>query len=383
MSKQEENRDGEISMDALEAVLGIGENPEQQNTDSEEKSDLEDVLGLEEEPSNELNQEPEKSDEEGSKEKEEASEKETIEETILNDDTTSAFQKAKLFIESGLIEDVRVRTSEDDEEGTPLSELKDLDEEQLLQVIEAQKNKKDESIKKNYISKEKFSEDKLKVIEILEKGGEISDIFETPEEARRPYLDMDIENERDQATMLFSFYQKHKGISGQEALPILQKLKAEGQLKDAAEKVFEYENKLYDQKLEQKAKDIEKAVEEEEKRLKEVANTLKSKLKEENLNDNISKNLINSVTKVNKDGYFPVEEAFMKILENPQENFEKILHIIDEKAYNELKKIKTQKKTTGKVLEIIDAIPKARKKQQEKEQNITKNDIFSQLANEF
>ena len=64
----------------------------------------------------------------------EESEKLRLTTEVQKSTTTDVYSRTKNLIEMGVLEDIRVSVSNEDEEGTPLSEFKDISEEQFKNV---------------------------------------------------------------------------------------------------------------------------------------------------------------------------------------------------------------------------------------------------------
>ena len=105
-----------------------------------------------------------------------------------NTEETESFKTAKRLIDLGLLDDFPVQVSEEDEEGTLISQFTSMSEENLKEIVDLHKQEGKNNISTNFIPKEGLREHELKVIEILKNGGDLSQIAETEKEAfQRPF----------------------------------------------------------------------------------------------------------------------------------------------------------------------------------------------------
>ena len=79
------------------------------------------------------------------------------------DEETNAFKTAQQLIKLGVLEDFVIQTSEEDENGTSISEFKTMTDENLEEIIKIHQQEKTNEISSNYISKEGLKEHQLKV----------------------------------------------------------------------------------------------------------------------------------------------------------------------------------------------------------------------------
>lgn len=364
MSKQSTEMDGELSLESMVESFNAENKVEPLEISKEIKEILPENKETEEEKPVETIKEEDK---------------EELQETVMAQ-SNSSFEKAKTLIELGLLEDAKIAIGEDDE-GVKLSEFKDLTEDQLQAVLKDYKDSKDKELQENYIPKEGLDEDNLKIIEVLKNGGSIKDLFETPEEAIRPFQGLDLDEPRNQGQVLFDHYTKYQGLDPDDALALVKKKLDKGDLEEAAKGLHKAYNEAYDKNLEAKKQQFLLKKEEEKQRLKDIRTSLSSKLKEANYKEPISKKIIESVTKPNTQGILPVQEAFNKLLKNPEENYEKLLHILDDKAFNDIYKIKSQKKEGLKIIKILDEAKNDKKRQIASDRQEVGQSLFDEIAN--
>ncbi len=213
--------DGEISLDNLDVMFS--------------ESSTEDSTTLVDEIIEDLNDDPKPEEQEEEvitdpkladpKPEEEEEEEEVItdpkpEDVIVNEDN-NILSRAKSLIDLGIIEDVRVAINDEDEEGVLLSEFTDLNEDQLKKIVGIQQEKKDQEIEDKYISKDGISEENLRIINILKDGGDIKEVFNSPEQMQRPFQGLDLDDEKTQKQIILHHYIHNAGNSQKEALVLL------------------------------------------------------------------------------------------------------------------------------------------------------------------
>ena len=183
----------------------------------------------------------------------------TVEEAKVQHVPSSAYDTALRLISLGILKDFEISVGEEDE-GTLISEFKNMTEDNLKEILEFQDQDKKDDISSNYISKEGLEEHELKVIEILKNGGDLSKIAETEEQAfSRPFEGFDMEDEKRQIDVLYTDFVHEKGIKKDTAIKIIQELRKEGKLEKEAKEVFDAYRKTaseyIDSILEQQKKD--------------------------------------------------------------------------------------------------------------------------------
>lgn len=384
MSKQEQNtfNDGEVS---LEDLIN-GSLFEEQSEDSAENTDnlLEDLeTQLNSSDTEEVVEttETEKTEEleELVTEEQEKKDKE-VTETIMEDTETSAFQKAQTLIEMGLLDDIVVATSEE-EEGVNLSEMKNLTDEQLEFVLKNKEEQKQKELSEKFIPKEGLKENQLKLVEMLKNGLSVEEVTQNPNQyLRRPFEGLDLDNEKDQVKIAIQEYTR-KGLDKEDIIRAIKGKREDGLLADFAKSTYDIYQQAFDQNLEQKNQELIQKRQEEENRVQEIRKNLSSTLKEAKLKDNISKKLIDGVTKSSEDGIKEVEKKFKELLQNPVENYETLLHILDPNAFKEIYNIKTNKKVNSEVLRIVNATPKGAAKSPQKKDKEEFSDYETKIAN--
>lgn len=375
--------DGEISLDNLDAMFN--------EASAEETTLEEEIIGdLNEEPKPNAEEEEEEviTDPKVNEEEEESEEEEEEvitdpnleEEEPINSEPSEVLSRANSLIELGIIDDVRIATSEDDKEGTLLSEFTDLNENQLKQIIEKQQEKKDQQIQENFISKEGVSEDNLRIINILKEGGDINEIFSSPQQMQRPFQDLDIDDEKVQKQIILHHFIHNAGHSQKEALVLLKQKEEDFELDTYSKKIVDGYNKKYDEFLDQKEAQVKQQATERKQKISETRKSLSKVLKDSKIKDSISRKIIDGVTKPTSNNRFQIHEVLDKILESPEENHEILLHLLDPKSFQELYKIKQKSKEVNTVFKLIDSLPKDKAKKIEKNK---KDDTLTDFEKEI
>ena len=374
--------DGEISLDNLDAMFS--------EASTEETTIVEDII-------EELNEDPKPEEEEEviidtppaepkpeEEEEEEQEEEEVItepkpEDVIINEDN-NILSRAKSLIDLGIIEDVRVAINDEDEQGTLLSEFTDLNEDQLKKVIAFQQEKKEKEIQEKYIPKEGISEENLRIINILKEGGDIKEVFSSPEQIQKPFEGLDLEDEKTQKQIILHHYIHNAGNSQKEALVLLKQKEEDFEIDSYSKQIVDAYNAKYDEFLTNKEKEVREKAVEKKQRITEIRKNLSQTLKENKIKDNISRKIIDGVTKPTSENRFQVHEALDEILKNPQENHEILLHLLDPKSFAELYKVKQKNKEVGSIFKLVDSLPKDKAKKIEKSK---KEDTLTEFEKEL
>jgi hypothetical protein len=372
--------DGEISLDNLDAMFS--------EASTEETTLVEEITkDLNEEPkptAEEVEEEEEETDSKPTnteKEEEEGIIIDTKPEDIIVSKDSNILSRAKSLIDLGIIEDVRVSINSEDEEGTLLSEFKDLSEDQLKKIIDKQQEKKNQEIEDKFISKDGISEDNLRIINILKEGGDITEIFSSAQQMQRPFEGLDLHDEKTQKQIILHHYIHNAGNSQKEALVLLKQKEEDFEVDSYSKQIVDAYDKKYDEFLTSKETEIKEKAAEKRERVAEVRKNLSQTLKDNKIKDSISRKIIDGVTKpTSEKNRFQVHEALDKILENPQENHEILLHLLDPKSFIELYKVKQKSKEIGNTIMLLDALPKDKAKKLEKSK---KEDTLTEFEKEI
>ena len=362
--------EGEISLENLENLFNEEFSGEDISLEDEIKEEIVENTSTEEEE--EASEEETTEEEDKSEEEEETTTVEEEEEVV--ETGTSVFERTKSLIELGLIEDVRISTSEEDNEGTLLSEFKDISPEQLSKIVELQKDKRDKNIEDNYISKDNLSEDQLRIINIVKEGGDLKQIFNSEQQLKRPFEGLDLEDEKIQKQVILHHFINNQNLSQKEALTLLAQKEKDFEVDSFSKQIVEAYNKSYDKYLTDKEEELKQDNLKKKQELQERKKSLTKTLKDNKLKDSIVRKVIDGVTKPISGNKVQIHQVFEEILKNPEENYEVLLHILDKKSYNELYKIRQRTDQVKNVIKLVDALPKSKAKktkQTTKEENLT------------
>ena len=91
---------------------------------------------------------------------------------------------------------------------------------------------------------------------------------------------------------------------------------------------------------------------ERETAIKATRKVLTSTFKENKIKDNITKKVVDSVTKFSQNGTALIEDVFKELLKDPEKHYLTLLHIVDPESFNKLHEIRESKKVTGEVLRL-------------------------------
>ena len=254
---------------------------------------------------------------------------------------TEAFKTATRLINLGLLEDFTIQTSDEDADGTAISEFTNMTEDNLQEIIKIHKQEKDNEISSNYLPKGDLKEHQLKVFEILSNGGDLSQIAESPEKAlERPFEGFDMEVQQRQVDVRYTDLVHSKGLDHESAITIIDKEVKSGKLKAKALETFDVYRNAHAQYVDDILAQQKKDKEFKDLNFKENKKTLTAKLKESGLKESVYKKVSSEYAKKNDSGDYALVDKLREALNNPEENHELILHLTDKKLFNEVFKIK-------------------------------------------
>lgn len=298
-----------------------------------------------------------------SEQEKEVEQKEVVEE---QPEESTFFKLTKKLIDSGKWSDAEI----EDEEGNTvkLSEYKNLSEDEYFELLEQQKEAEKEEITSKYLKADDADEDKKRIANIVLNGGDLKEIFQSPEQLIKPFdesLGWDLDNEEHQYSIVYQQYLA-QGLSKERA-----KLNADADLKELtldtkAAEIVQYHQKSYSEKLQKIETDLVAEREAERERLKTYKTQLSKEYKEQKLPETLSKRLIDLATKENSEGELLIDEMYNKVMQDPKEAKEVILFLADREAYLKTKMLETKKEvelTTFKKFNLIK--DKAKKAPQE------------------
>lgn len=271
----------------------------------------------------------------------------------VNTEETDAFKTAKQLISLGVLEDFTIQISDEDENGTLISEFTGMTEENLEEIVKIYNQDKKEDIKSNYIPKKGLKEHQLKVIEILKNGGDLSQIAESEDEAfKRPFEDFDMDDKQRQVDVYYTDLVHGKGLDHDSAIVLIDKEVKNGKIKETSQAIFDSyrtaHSKYIDKILEEKRKDKEYK----DLNFKENKKTLVAKLKEAGLKESVYKKVASEYSKKNKNGEYTLVDKLKEALSKPEDNHELILHLADKSIFNETFKIKASNETQRTIVRL-------------------------------
>ena len=282
----------------------------------------------------------------------------------------------KNLLSSGAWEDVMIETEEGVE--VKLSELKDIPEEEFLKLVEDQKAIKEEDVKEKYLTVDGLSEDKKRIIDILAKGGDLKEIFKTPQALVKPYTEesgWDLDNEEHQKQIAHNKYRR-LGHSDDKARALVAIDMKNLELDSVAREEVKLFHEDYDSRLKQISEDLEKEKIEKVQKLKNYKGDLTKEYKTDGIPDATIKKLIDVATKENQEGVLLVDELYEKMIEDPKQAKELLFFMVDKEKYLAEKTKKEVEKVQIQNMRTIRRIPKEVGRSNSKEDAPKDKDAF-------
>ena len=306
---------------------------------------------------------------------EEAEEVKKVEETKLEEETkvdkkteqpaenqTDSYygKLAAKFLEKGKWGDALIKQ----EDGTEvkLSELDTIDEDTFFAIEESQSKFNEDDIKTNYIKKGDFDENKLKLIEILKEGGDIKDIFATPEEAKRPFEGIDLDDDGIQKNVFYNYLTKVQNLNPEDARVVLANHDKRGELEPKVKEIVEGYQSTYDKNLSTKLEEIKSEKVERESKDKEFTKSLEEIYKNYDLDSKLAKRFSSLGTKRTTEGDFELDSLYAQKMEKPDEAAELIFFLNDKEGYLKSKMSDTKIKAEKEHLRTINLLPNKQRK---------------------
>ena len=290
--------------------------------------------------------------------------------------TVGTYDKVvKTFLEKGEWEDAVIQT-EDGE--IKISELKDISEEEFLNLIEDQKSIKDQDTKEKYLPVEGLADDKKLIIDIVAKGGNLKEIFKDPSELVKPFSEeqgWDINNEEHQMQIVYNQY-KRQGHSDSEAKLLLDNAIKDMSLDAKAQNIVEYYQNDYTEKLKKISADLETEQKAEIERVKNYRSELSKIYKEASLPESQIKKLVDLATKPTQSGSYTIDDMYEKVMEDPKQAQELIFFLADKEKYLQEKMKQTKIQTQVQNMRVINRIPKESVKKTATEEEAQKSSGF-------
>lgn len=267
---------------------------------------------------------------------------------------------AKAFLNKGKWQDAEIEK----EDGTviKLSELDEVDEETFFAISDSQNKFNEDEIKNNYIKKDGFDENKLKIIEILKEGGDIKDIFASPEEAARPFEGVDLDDSNVQKNVFFNYLTKVQNFNPEDAKVVLANHDKRGELGDKVKQIVGGYQSDYDNKLTQKLESIKSEKLERENKDKEFNKNLQEIYKNYSLDEKLIKRFSTLGTKRTEDGDYELDSLYADKMEKPEEAADLIFFLTDKEGYLKSKMADTKIKTETNHLKKINLVKEKQRK---------------------
>lgn len=266
----------------------------------------------------------------------------------------------KKYIESGDWDDAVIK---DGEEEVKISEMENISEEDFYKLLEDQKALKQEDIRDKYISVEGKTEEQKLIIEIVSNGGDLKEIFKTPEAMVKPFdeaLGWDVENERHQETIAEQHYIS-LGNTPARAKILVEQDKKELVLDSVAKQVVEHHQKAYAENLKKINDDLVESKKAEQERVKAFRSELSKKYKETQVPDTLAKKLLDLATRETEEG-FAIDAIYEQKMQDPAEAQEIVFFLADKEKYLQQKMLETKVNTQTSNMRVINRIPKDRDK---------------------
>ena len=239
-----------------------------------------------------------------------------------------------------MLKDFEIQDPENEEGSIMVSEFKQMTDANLEELIQLNKQEREDNISSNYISKEGLKEHQLKVIEILQNGGDLSQIAETPDRAfERPFEGFDMDDQKRQIDVIYTDLVSGKGLDHDSAISLIDSKVKKGTLEKEAKEVFDLYRNAHAKYIDDMLEEQRKEKQHKDLNFKENKKTLVAKLKESGLKESVYKKVATEYAKKNANGEHALIDKLREALNNPEENHELILHLADKKLFNETFKI--------------------------------------------
>lgn len=269
----------------------------------------------------------------------------------------------------------------EDEEGNqiPIEEVQDLNEETFFQIEEAIRAEEKQKLETDYISVSDLDERKKNLVEIIKSGGELTDVFQTPQQVEQylnPFGNMDLDDEATQESVYMNALVKYNNLDQKSASALVKQAKEDFSLDEKVKKFVTDYTKQFDTYVEGKKKEVQDRVQEEKKQLAEFRKSLSAEYKEFGLKDSLAKTLTSAAVTKTEDG-FEIDSVYDEKMQDPKEAAELILFLKDKEAYLELKMKETKVSEQKKTRKIVKMMPSQKAKKQ------VASDTDDQGRNEF
>lgn len=284
---------------------------------------------------------------------------------------TEAFKTAKRLISLGVLKDFTIQVSDEDEDGTLISEFTDMSDENLEEIVSIHNQENQKEISEKFLPKGDLKEHQLKVFEILSNGGDLSQIAETPDKAlERPFEGFDMDDQKKQIDVRYTDLVHGKGLDHDSAITIIEKEVKSGKIEEASKKIFDSYREAHANYIDDILEKQKKEKEFKDLNFKENKKLLTSKLKESGYGEAVYKKVATEYSKKNENGDFALVDTLREALNNPEENYDLILHLTDRNLFNQVHKIKASNETQRTIYKLARGTEaKGNKKIQKTEQD--------------
>lgn len=287
---------------------------------------------------------------------------------------TEAYKTAKRLIKLGVLKDFAIQISDEDEEGTLISEFSNMTEENLEEIVKIHEQETKKEISEKYLPKGDLKEHQLKVFEILSNGGDLSQIAETPDKAlERPFEGFDMDDQKKQAEVLYVDLVSGKNYEHDDAILRINREIKNGTIAKTSQNIFDAYRDAHTKYIDDILEKQRKEKEFKDLNFKENKKLLTSKLKEAGLKESVYKKVASEYSNKNENGDFALIDKLRDALNKPEENYELILHLADKNLFNETYKIKTSAETQKTIVKLASGAAMKGNRKSQKTQD-TKQD---------
>ena len=268
----------------------------------------------------------------------------------------------------------------EDAEGNqiPIEDIEDLNEETFFEIEKALDEAKEEDRKTKFVSIADLDDRKKTLISIIKEGGELSEVFNSPEQMQEylnPFESLDLDNEAVQERVLLNALIKHNKLDVDSAQAVVNKAKKDLTLDTKVKTFVEGYTKSFDKFVEEKKNDIVQEKENKRKELAEFKKSLAEEYKSYGLKDTLVRRLTDSVVKEAEEGY-QIDVIYDQKMKDPKEAAELVLFLNDKEAYLEAKMKSTkiqEQKTTRRLFKMV---PKEKGTATKENENENENSEF-------
>lgn len=279
------------------------------------------------------------------------------------------FEITKKLIDSGKWDDAIV-----DGKDIKLSEYADITEEEYFDLLEQQKKGSEEELEEKYLKAEGVDEDKKRIASIVLNGGDLKEIFQSPQAMVKPFseeLGWNLDDEQHQASIVYQHFLS-QGMTEKQAQSLVKAAQEDLNLDVQAQQIVDFHQKNYSEKLKKIEQDLVAEKEAEKERIKTYRSDLLKQYREDKLPDTLTKRLVDLATKESENGSLLIDEIYDKVMKDPKEAKEVILFLADKDKYLESKMAEVKNKTQVETFKTIKLTPTDRSKKagQEKEETV-------------